>query len=384
MSFLDDNLLGRQVDDYRIDKPLGQGGMARVYRALDVRLRRYVALKIIAPTFHTDDEYARRFEREAQAVARLDHPNIVHIYRFGEVDSLYYLAMQFVDGADLHTLIADYKGHNEVMAITDVLRVIQDIGAALDYMHSKGVIHRDVKPANIMVDNHGRAILTDFGLALLSDVGTQGKIFGSASYISPEQATSSASVMPQSDIYSLGVSLFEMLTGELPFTSDEPTDLAMHHLSTPPPAPSHFNPAIPPFIDAVVLQSLAKDPFDRYQTGAELSTALQGAVAQWQTKSVVPNQEVRRPSLMILPQKVSYLKEVAPLPAIEDTLEPTVLPRANATPPSIQPAPPPPTLAAKTWLAKNRPSWLSPLLFASVLFILGLMGIIIILLATRN
>src|SRR5215813_6244321 len=210
MSVLNDSLLGRQVDEYRIDKALGQGGMARVYRALDVKLERYVALKVIAPDFRADEEYTARFTREAQSIARLTHPNIVHIYRFGQADGIYYMAMQYVEGADVGWLIEDYRASGELMPVADVVRIVQDIGSALDYAHSKNVIHRDVKPSNIMVDNQGRAILTDFGLALLSDQGTRGQIFGSPYYISPEQAISSGNVVPQSDLYALGVTLFEM------------------------------------------------------------------------------------------------------------------------------------------------------------------------------
>src|SRR5258708_5136955 len=175
-----DSLLGSRVDEYVVQELLGAGGMARVYRALDSRLNRYVALKVIAPDFRTDADYAMRFEREAQSIARLEHPNIVRIYRFGESKigqgkGLYYMAMEYIQGADVGWLIDEYRQSGEVMALANAGRVLKDIAEALHYPHAKHVIHRDVKPGNIIVDNQRRAVLTDFGLVLLIDVGTKGE-----------------------------------------------------------------------------------------------------------------------------------------------------------------------------------------------------------------
>src|SRR5690606_14517427 len=206
--------------------------------------------------------------------------------------------------ADLGTLIQDYRAQGEVMPIGDVVRVLHDIGAALDYAHSRDVIHRDVKPSNIMVDNTGRALLADFGLALLADLGTRGEVLGSPHYIAPEQTISSSNVVPQSDLYSLGISLFEMLTGEVPFTGDQMLEVAMRHIHETVPPPSQLNGAIPPSVDEVVLRALEKEPYDRYQTGAEMAAAFEQAVAQWQENVRPDSQVVRRPSLVLLPQKV--------------------------------------------------------------------------------
>ncbi len=376
MSSSSDSLLGKQLDEYRIDKPLGAGGMAHVYRALDTKLRRYVALKVIAPNFRVDSEYTTRFEREAQSIARLEHPNIVRIYRFGEVDSVYYMAMQYIEGADVSYLIEDYRSNGEVMPIADVVRVIEDIGAALDYMHGKGIIHRDVKPGNIMVDNQGRAYLTDFGLALLSDLGTQGEIFGSPHYLAPEQAISSANVVPQSDLYSLGITLFEMLTGELPFTGGESLDIAMRHVSEPAPPPSRFNKAVPASVDALVRRCLEKEPYDRYQTGAELTAALKSVVAQWQTEGIAADREVRRPSLVMLPHKVSLAIAAAPLPDLPPT-QPRIPPEGWPAAPDAAPTYP-------TNQTNQRNNWRSPLLVAGTVFVIGLLGLILLILATRG
>lgn len=310
-----DSQLGKNFDEYRIEQLLGAGGMAKVYRAIDVKLKRYVALKLIAPELRENSDYARRFEHEAQSIARLEHPNIVQIYRFGEANGLFYIAMQFIEGADLRGLIADYKSTGEVMPISDILRVVQEIGAALDYAHSRNVIHRDVKPKNILVDNLGRALLTDFGLALLGDIGTQGEVLGSPSYVAPEQVVSSANAIPQSDIYSLGVTLFEMLTGEPPFAGTAALEVSMRHLSEPPPPPSHLNAALPSSIDDVVLHSLEKEPYDRYASGEELSTALQQAVADWQVSAIAKPGPMRRPSLVLLPHKVREQLQASALPS---------------------------------------------------------------------
>lgn len=266
----EDALIGKQLGEYRLETLLAQGGMARVYRAVDVRLKRYVVVKVIDPPFHNDPDYIMRFEREAQAIARLDHPNIVRLYRFDEQDDWLYMAMQHIQGADLGTVLAGYRADKEFMQPDDVRRIIAEVCSALDYAHQKGVIHRDIKPANILLDQQGRTFLTDFGLALVTDVGTRGEIFGSPHYIAPEQAVSSAKAVPQSDLYAVGVILFEMFTGDVPFNGAEPLDIALLHMSEPPPVPRELRPEINPELEAIILKALAKNPEDRYQTGASL------------------------------------------------------------------------------------------------------------------
>jgi serine/threonine protein kinase len=376
VSTYSDSLLGRTIDDYRLEKPLGQGGMAKVYRALDVRLKRYVAVKVIASDFRSDPEYTQRFEREAQSIARLEHPNIVRIYRFGEADGVHYMAMQYVEGADLATLIRDYKANGEVMPIGDIVRVVQDIGAALDFAHSRDVLHRDVKSSNIMVDQEGRALLTDFGLALLGDVGTRGEVLGSPHYVSPEQVVSSANVVPQSDLYSLGITLFEMLTGELPFTADQVIDLTMKQMSEAPPPPSQFNVTLPPSIDEVVLRALEKDPYDRYPTGAEMSAALKEAVTDWQVGDVAKQGPARRPSLVLLPHKVREQLQAAPLPAIPSALAPTQvaqdeIPTLGMT---TEPEARETTQSIPETAQGNR--WRGALIFALAVFFVGIIAIL--------
>lgn len=272
-----DPFLNRQIDEYRIEALLGRGGMARVYRGVDVHLHRYVAVKVIDTPYQSESEYIKRFEREAQVIAQLSHPNIVQLYRFGETDGFIYMVMQYVEGADLHTLLSGYRKDDEYIEAEEILHISKDILAALDYVHKRGVIHRDVKPSNILLDRDGRAFLSDFGLALLTEIGTMGTTFGSPQYIAPEQALSSAKAEPRSDLYAYGVVLYEMLSGRLPFVAEDPLELAMLHMSEQPPSPREHRPELHPAIEAVLLKALSKDPQDRYETGASLYEALETA-----------------------------------------------------------------------------------------------------------
>jgi serine/threonine protein kinase len=316
-----DKLLGRQLDEYRLEEMLGKGGMARVYRGVDVRLKRHVAIKVIDAPFRSDSDYAMRFEREAQAIAQLEHPNIVTLYRYGEVDGLLYMAMQYIQGADLKSILSSYHQDGEFIEPSESLHIIQEVCTALDYAHGKGVVHRDVKPANIMLDQGGRAYLADFGLVLLAEIGTYGEVFGSPHYISPEQAVSSASAVPQSDFYAIGVILYEMFTGVLPFEADTPTELAMKHMIEPPPPPREQRPEISPALESVILRTLAKQSEDRYETGAELITALESALKDRQTQALRPSKPTQT-----IPERVAVEVAENPLPTIADFV---ISPRDN-------------------------------------------------------
>jgi serine/threonine protein kinase len=202
----------------------------------------------------------------------------VPLYRYGEIDGFLYMVMQYIDGSDLHTVISSYRNDEEFMEPEDILHIIGDICQALDYVHAKGVIHRDIKPSNILLDKEGRAYLSDFGLALNTEVGTLGEIFGSPQYISPEQAVSSAKAEARSDLYSLGVILYEIFTGRLPFEDKDPIEQAMKHINQPVPPPRSLRPEISPQVEAVILKVLAKNPEDRYPNGAALFKALSAAL----------------------------------------------------------------------------------------------------------
>jgi serine/threonine protein kinase len=200
------------------------------------------------------------------------------VYRYGEANGLLYIAMEYIEGADLETVLATYHDDQQFMPPSEVSRIIGPVCLALDYVHSQGVIHRDIKPSNIMLDSQGRPILTDFGLVLL-DYQTRGEIFGTPHYIAPEQVVSSAGAVPQSDLYSLGVILYEIFTGKLPFEADHPYDIAMLHLTEAPPPPRRHRPDLSPELEAVILKTLAKEPEGRYPSGAALAEALEQALA---------------------------------------------------------------------------------------------------------
>jgi serine/threonine protein kinase len=274
----EDPFLNRNIDEYKVEVLLGAGGMARVYRGMDTRLKRYVAIKVIDFSHQHDPSYVTRFEREAQMIAQLAHPNVVPLYRYGEIDGFLYMVMQYIDGCDLHTVLSGYHNDEEFMEPEDILHIIRDMCQALDYVHSKGVIHRDIKPSNILLDKEGRAYLSDFGLALNTEVGTLGEIFGSPQYISPEQAVSSAKAEARSDLYSLGVILYEIFTGQLPFEDKDPIEQAMKHINQPVPPPRSLRPEISPQVEAVIFKVLAKNPEDRYPNGAALFKALSAAL----------------------------------------------------------------------------------------------------------
>jgi serine/threonine protein kinase len=275
-----DPLIGKQLGDYKIVGVLGQGGMARVYRGFDDKLERFAAVKVFDTQVVAQDdldEYRARFQREARSIGRLRHPNIVGVYQFGQADHLHYMAMVFIEGRDLRYILKEHAAHKTRMSFIDILRIISDVASALDHAHHEGVIHRDIKPSNIMITAKGHATLTDFGLALNIPEGTIGTTFGSVHYIAPEQAVSSAQAVPQSDLYSLGVVLYEMLTGKVPFDDQSAMSVALKHLSDPPPPPSRLNPEITPEIENMVLRALDKEPQKRYQTGMAFVQALETA-----------------------------------------------------------------------------------------------------------
>lgn len=277
-----DPIIGKQLGDYLVREVLGQGGMARVYKGYDSSLDRYAAVKVIEPQLissEDDEEYRERFLREARAIARLNHPRIVGVFQFGQLDNLYYMAMVFVEGRDLRHILKEYIRQQKRLSNAQILRIMHDIADALDYSHTQGVIHRDVKPSNIMVMTDGHAVLTDFGLALNAQEGTIGNTFGSVHYIAPEQAVSSAQAVPQSDLYSLGVVLFEVLTGRVPFEDVSAMSVALKHISDPPPSPRSINPDIPEEVEAVLMQALDKDPDQRYSSGRAFVQALERAIA---------------------------------------------------------------------------------------------------------
>src|SRR5438034_7312434 len=266
-----DQLLNTLFDRrYRIMRKLGSGGMANVYLAEDQELGRRVAIKVLDDRHASDDQFVERFRREAKAAAALSHPNIVSIYDRGETDGTYYIAMEYLEGPNLKELV-----RQGTPSIRTAITYTREILSALRVAHRRGLVHRDIKPHNILVDAEDRLKVTDFGIARSgpSQMTEAGSIIGTAQYLSPEQARG-APVDQRSDLYSMGIVLYEMLTGQVPFTGESPVEIAMKHLSDPPRPPSLLRPDIPPDLDMVVLRALAKDPEDRYQTASEMDADL--------------------------------------------------------------------------------------------------------------
>ncbi len=270
----DDPLIGRQLASFRIDRVLGRGGMATVYYGWDVKLDRPVAIKVIDARYQDDPAYAKRFVNEAKSIATWHHPNIIQVYYADDAQGLYYFVMEYVPGQDLGALLDKQRQSGQLLPLPEVMRLGRAIANGLDYAHARGVIHRDVKPSNVMVAEDGRVVVMDFGLAMNVAQGTLGTVFGSPQYFAPEQARNSAEVVPQSDLYSLGVMLYEMLTGRLPFDDQAPLALARQHMEQAPPPPRQFNPLLNAAVEAVLLKALQKAPPDRYQTGQALMAAL--------------------------------------------------------------------------------------------------------------
>jgi serine/threonine-protein kinase len=267
-----DTLLNHVFDGrYLIVRKLGAGGMADVYLAEDQELGREVALKMLNERHATDEQFVERFRREAQSAAGLNHPSIVSIFDRGQAEETYYIAMEYLDGRTLKELIVR-NGPTPVPIAIDYARQIL---SALAFAHRKGIVHRDIKPHNVVVARDGRLKVTDFGIARsgASQMTEAGSIVGTAQYLSPEQARGAA-VDARSDLYSLGIVLYEMLTGHVPFTGEAPVEIAMKHLQSIAEPPSSFRPELPHDLDAVVMRAIAKDPAQRYQSAEEMDADL--------------------------------------------------------------------------------------------------------------
>lgn len=245
---------------YKVLTRLGTGGMAEVFCAEDQQLGRKVALKLLHRRFAEDAEFVERFRREASAAAGLQHPNVVGVYDRGEWDGTYYIAMEYLPGRSLKDVIRQEAPIDPIRAIDITVQILK----AARFAHRRGIVHRDLKPHNVMVDDEDRVKVTDFGIARAgaSDMTETGSIMGTAQYLSPEQAQGHA-VSPPSDLYAVGVILFELLTGHVPFDAESAVTIALKHVSEPPPAPTAFDPSVPPALEAIVLWALEKDPAQR-------------------------------------------------------------------------------------------------------------------------
>ncbi len=272
-----EDLTGREFGPYRIVEPLGEGGMASVYKAYQANMDRYVALKVLPRHFASDAQFVARFEQEAKVLAKLRHPHILPVHDYGQADGFTFLVMPYIEGGTLINAL-----NKDPLPLPDIERIISQVGDALDYAHTQGIIHRDVKPSNVLVDQRGNCMLMDFGIAKIvessNNLTQTGGILGTPAYMAPEQGRGGATDS-RIDIYALGVILYEMATGRVPFKAETPIAVLVKHINDPLPPPRVVNPNLPQPVEQVILKAMAKNPDDRFATAADLVRALKAAVA---------------------------------------------------------------------------------------------------------
>ena len=271
---------GQMLGHYQIIEQIGEGGMATVYKAYQPSMDRNVAIKVLPSQLAESAEFTKRFQQEARIIAKLEHPHILPVFDYGESDGITYLVMRYLDAGTLR----DRMEKGRPLPLDEIDRLFTQLASALNYAHSYGIIHRDLKPSNALIDSQGNLFLTDFGIAKLLESASPrltqtDAIMGTPAYISPEQAQATK-VNQRSDIYSLGIILYEMVTGRVPFVAETPLAVILQHVSDPLPPPSSLKPDIPEAIEKVILKALAKDPVDRFATVSEFLTAWKNALEE--------------------------------------------------------------------------------------------------------
>ena len=273
-------LIGQTLGRYQITEHLGRGGMAEVYKAYQPSLDRYVAIKVMHAFLADDPDFLTRFEREAKVVATLRHSNIVQVYDFDVANGQYYMVMEYIDGVTLKSMLEAMQARAEWVTLDDAARIVLSVGSALRYAHERHMVHRDVKPANVMITSEGHVILTDFGIAKImsaTNLTASGAMVGTPSYMSPEQGMGQAGD-DRSDIYSLGVMLYQLAVGRLPYDADTPLAVVLKHINDPLPMPRALKPDLPERVEQVILKALAKNPDDRYSDVNDLMADLKQAM----------------------------------------------------------------------------------------------------------
>nr|MBN1230074.1 serine/threonine protein kinase [Anaerolineae bacterium] len=272
------DMIGKEIGDYRINSLIGYGGMGAVYKAYDPTINRFVAIKIMLPRYSADADFRERFDREAVIIASLEHIHILPVYAYGELDNLLYLVMRYMPGGSIASKIEN-KGP---FPLDEAARMLYQMASALDYAHGRGVLHRDFKSENALLDTNGNTHLADFGLARLlsgSSGLTGNMIVGTPAFMSPEQAKGSKELTGASDQYALGMVLYHMLTGQIPFDDEEPLAILQMQLFETPPSIRGYRGDLPELAERVVMRALAKSPEERYPSCAELARAFDDAVA---------------------------------------------------------------------------------------------------------
>jgi len=324
---------------YQIIERLGRGGMAEVYKAYHPQLERYAAVKVLHGFLAEGQDFQARFQREAKAIAALRHPNIVQIYDIDTYDENYFMVMEFIDGGTLKDRLLQASGP---LAIREMAHIFREIASALDYAHRQGVLHRDIKPANVLLDQSGRVVLTDFGIARIvseTQFTVTGTLVGTPAYMSPEQGMG-LNISTPSDIYSLGIILYEMVTGKVPFDADTPLAVIHKHINEPLPSPRTIRDDIPQVLETVIVKALAKEPGERFQSAAELVQAAEAAFADF-TKVTMAETQIETPKWDAQPDP-----EVAPEP------EQTIASRSTIAMEPEESSPP--TLTSKPTVAMHQ------------------------------
>jgi serine/threonine protein kinase len=301
---------GQMLGQYRIEGIIGVGGMATVYKAFQPDVGRHVAIKVLPRYFAHDPAFVERFKREARTIARLEHTHILPMYDYGEEQGLTYIVMRYMEAGTLREVIV--QGPVE---LDKTAHIIRQVASALDYAHKNKVIHRDLKPSNILIDKQGDAYLSDFGIAKLTEAKSQitgASIVGTPAYLSPEQGHGKE-IDGRSDVYSLGVILFEMLTGKVPYDGPTPLSIALKHVNEPVPLPRSINPDVPEAVESVILKALAKAPEDRYQTAGEMARELRQAVEAPEKVAAAPP-----PPVEVEPEPVPLPVQIEAKPLSEE------------------------------------------------------------------
>ena len=360
------DLVGRTLGKYRLVARLGRGGMAEVYKAYQPGMDRYVSIKVLHSYMLDDPNFIARFEREALAIGRLRHPNIVQAFDFDRDGDISFMAMEFIDGPTLKDELEARRTAGKPYSLQEIARIFCALSSAIDYAHTHGMVHRDLKPANVMLNLQGQVVLTDFGITRIvgaTSFTQTGALSGTPAYMSPEQGQGQHGD-ERSDIYSLGVMLYEMVTGVVPFDADTPFAIIMKHISEPLPLPTRIAPHLPTSVERIILKAMSKNPADRFQQAGELARALCQAVG------LAPGEEhLPLPIVAPRPQGQQIDHATGTFPARERPSTTAVPPRGTTVPPArplTPPTPPPPA---------SRVPWLPLLIGGGLILILALGGI---------
>lgn len=384
---MSDTLTGRTIGKYKIQEKLGRGGMAEVYKAYQENLDRYVAIKLMHAFLASEQDFLQRFKREARAMAAMNHANIVGVYDFDAYkEDTYYLVMEYIAGGTLKQRMEELAEKQEGMPLEKSVQLGYQVAEALDYAHNQGMVHRDVKPANIMLGDNDKALLTDFGIVKMMGGQTMsytvtGALIGTPSYMSPEQAMGQAGDK-RVDIYALGVLLFQMTTGQLPYTADTPLAVIMKHVNETTPAPVSFNPDVPIGLQDIILKAMEKDPDNRYQTAGDMAKDLralqrrsaQSAAILAGTTAVIPQLDPRTTQSPEDPEEKNAAAMTAASAAALSNAPHSHTPTFQSIPMPQQTATSPEAAAVKPALApaeKKRSPWLYVGILLLLLFVGG-------------